>query len=309
MKPCFLFPGQGAQHPGMAKDLWDTSQQVKDLFHLASDVTEMDLEALLFEAGEEELKATDKTQVAMTLASLSASAVLKEKGIEPAGAAGFSLGEYAALHEAGILSVSDLFRIVKQRGLLMEQASRNLDSPDGSPGMAAVIGLTYEQIAPHLEKIDGVFAANHNSPTQIVISGTAEGLRLAEEAFEKAGVRRFITLKVSGPFHSPLLDEARRGLADFLAPFPFSDPDLPVFANVTGKRIASGEEAKKLCVQQIVSTVKWLDEEGSLLEEGFDRCLEVGPGTVLTGLWKRAPSDIQCFPAGELDAIEKLQKE
>ena len=309
MKTCFLFPGQGAQHPGMARDLWESSQKVKDLFHLASGQTGMDLEALLFEAGEEELKATDKTQVAMTLASLSASTVLKEKGIQPEGAAGFSLGEYAALHEAGVLNVSDLFLIVKQRGRLMEQASRNLDSPDGSPGMAAVIGLTYEDIAPYLGEIDGIYAANHNSPTQIVVSGTSEGLDKAEEAFKKAGARRYIRLRVSGPFHSPLLEEARQGLEDFLGSFTFSDPVLPVYANVTGRRIASGEEAKSLCVQQIISTVRWVDEEKSLMDDGFDRFLEVGPGTVLTGLWKRIESDHPCLPAGELDSIGKLHKE
>lgn len=310
MKTCFLFPGQGAQYPGMARDLWEASEKVKDLFRLASDATSMDLERLLFEGSEEELKATDNTQVAVTLASVAACLVCKEKGIEPEGFAGFSLGEYSALYEAGIIALEDLFPIVKIRGELMEKAARALDTPgsDGRAGMAAVLGLGFSEATDVLDALEGeqVFLANYSSPTQIVLAGTAEGLDKAEELFKESGARRFVVLRVSAPFHSPLLEEARKGLEEVLAGYTFSDPVKSVYANVTGKRIASGEEARSLCVRQAVSTVRWVDEEQSLVDDGFDRFLEVGPGSVLSGLWKAFSKEHPCLTAGKLEDIEKI---
>jgi len=310
MKTCFLFPGQGAQYPGMAKDLWEASEKVKDLFRLASDATSMDLERLLFEGSEEELKATDNTQVAVTLASVAASLVCKEKGIEPEGCAGFSLGEYSALYEAGIIALEDLFPIVKVRGELMEKAARALDTPgkDGKAGMAAVLGLGFAEANDVLNTLEGqgVFLANYSSPTQIVLAGTAEGLANAEKLFKESGARRFVVLRVSAPFHSPLLEEARKGLEEVLAGYTFNDPVKAVYANVTGKQIASGQEARQLCVQQAVSTVRWVDEEQSLVDDGFDRFFEVGPGSVLSGLWKAFSKEHPCFPAGKLEDIEKI---
>jgi [acyl-carrier-protein] S-malonyltransferase len=171
-----------------------------------------------------------------------------------------------------------------------------------------VIGLGYPEAVKALETLKGsqVCLANHSSPTQVVLSGTAEGLAAAEAAFEAAGARRFIVLKVSGPFHSPLLEEARRGLEEALAQVAFTDPHSPVYSNVTGKRIASGEEARQLCVRQVVSTVRWVDEEASILADGFQRCLEVGPGTVLGGLWKAFTKDVPCLPAGKQAEIAAI---
>jgi [acyl-carrier-protein] S-malonyltransferase len=306
MKRCFLYPGQGAQYPGMGKDLWDESGEVKQLFELASDSTAIDMKKLIFEGSEEQLKATDKTQVAITLINLSASSVLKARGIGADGTGGFSLGEYSALYEAGVIRLEDLFPIVKARGELMEKASRNQDSPSGNPGMAAVIGLSFEKVSELLAGLDGVYLANYNSPVQIVVSGTHEGLERAEPAFKEAGARRFIRLKVSGPFHSPLLEEARAGLEEVLAGYSFSDPQLPLYANVSGTRVESGEEAKRLCVQQVVSGVRWVDEERCILSDGYDSFLEVGPGTVLTGLWKYVSEETTCTPAGKLEEINRI---
>ena len=306
MKACYLFPGQGAQFPGMGKDLWEQSEQVKRLFELASDKTGIEMRKLIFEGSEEELKATDKTQVAITLINVAASSALKEKGISASGAAGFSLGEYSALYEAGVIKLEDLFPIVKARGDLMERASRNQDSPSGNPGMAAVLGLTLEEVSEVLETLEGVYLANYNSPVQVVVSGSFEGIQKCEAVFEEAGARRVVPLKVSGPFHSPLLEEARAGLEEVLADYDYSDPQIPVYANVTGERITSGEEAKRLCVQQVVSGVRWVDEEKSILADGYDRYLEVGPGTVLTGLWKYVSKEAKCNPAGSLEDINKI---
>jgi [acyl-carrier-protein] S-malonyltransferase len=290
----------------MGKNLWEQSEQVRRLFELASDKTGIEMKKLIFEGSEEELKATDKTQVAITLINVSASTALKERGISASGAAGFSLGEYSALYEAGVIGLDDLFPIVKARGDLMEQASRNQDSPSGNPGMAAVLGLTLEEVSEVLDTLEGVYLANYNSPVQVVVSGTFEGIQKCEEVFEEAGARRVVPLKVSGPFHSPLLEEARAGLEEVLADYTYSDPQIPVYANVTGERITRGEEAKKLCVQQVVSSVRWVDEEKSILADGYDRYLEVGPGTVLTGLWKYVSKEAKCHPAGSLEDITKI---
>ncbi|MBN1698114.1 MAG: ACP S-malonyltransferase [Spirochaetales bacterium] len=308
MKTCFLFPGQGAQYPGMGKDLWEESDQVKKLFDIASGKTGIDMKKLLFEGSEEDLKATDKTQIAVTLVNLSSSMLLQEKGIKPDGFAGFSLGEYAALCEAGVISIDDVFPIVKARGILMEKASRALDSGEGNPGMAAVIGLSYDQCKNILSKgnLPDVYPANYNGPDQIVFSGTYSGLTAAEPRCKEAGARRYIMLKVSGPFHSPLLSEAAAGLADVLAGYTFNDPSKPVFSNVTGTIVRSGKEAKELCIKQVTSTVKWVDEEKALIDNGFDTFIETGPGAVLTGLLKRYTKEYICQPAGTLVDIGKL---
>ena len=308
MGTCFLYPGQGAQYPGMAKDLWEASGGVKDLFTLASDRSGMDLKKLLFEGSEEDLKATDKTQIAITLVNLSSKLILEEKGITSDGCAGFSLGEYSALVDGGIISMEDIFPIVKKRGELMETASRNLDNPAGNPGMAAVIGLDFDTLSSIISAsgIDGVFLANYNSPTQTVLSGTAEGLDKAENLCKEGGARRYIRLKVSGPFHCPLLQEAKDGMKNFLEGVAFSDPQKPVYTNVTGKKIRSGDEAKQMCLDQIITTVRWVDEEKSIEGDGYDRCIEVGPGTVLSGLWKAFNGEIKCFPAGTMEQIETL---
>ncbi len=308
MRTCFLFPGQGAQYPGMGKDLWEASPKVKELFQRASDITRMDLRRLLFEGSEEELKATDKTQVAITLVNVAAAELCRERGIAADGAAGFSLGEYTALYQAGVLRMEDLFPVVKARGELMEKASRAADAAGGRTGMAAVIGLGYQEAQKALEAAAApqVYLANYNSPKQIVLSGAAAGLEKAEESFKAAGARRYIMLKVSGPFHSPLLEQAASGLAEVLAGVEFRDPERPVYSNVTGGAVRSGAEARELCVRQVTSTVRWVDEERRILEDGFQRCLEVGPGSVLAGLWKSFSDQVPCLPAGKLEEIQKL---
>ena len=238
MKTCFLFPGQGAQYPGMGKDLFDASASVRELFGQASDATGLDLDALLFRGSAEDLQATNRTQIAVTLVNLAVARVLAERGVAAHGYAGFSVGEYAALAAAGVIADADLFRIVQARGEAMEAASRGADTAAGPAGMAAVIGLAPERVSAALADVDGAYAANFSSPAQVVLAGTAEGLAAAEQACTAAGARRFVPLKVSGPFHSPLIESARVRFAEVVAGFTFHDPAQPVYANVTGKRIA-----------------------------------------------------------------------
>jgi [acyl-carrier-protein] S-malonyltransferase len=303
MRTCLLFPGQGAQYPKMGLDLWEASRKTRDLFLLASDAAGFDVKRVLSEGTPEELAATDKAQVLITLVDLAAAAVLAERGIEPAGCAGFSLGEYAALCTAGTLEAEAVFRLVRIRGDLMEKASRALDASGGKPGMAAVLGLPFDKATAVAAGIEGVFVANHNSPAQLVLSGTAAGLARAEELLKAAGAKRFVRLGVSGPFHSPLMDGARAAYEEALAGFAFADPILPVYSNVTASPIGSGAEARALCARQVVSPVRWVEEEQRLLADGFGTFREAGPGSVLTGLFRALRADVDCRPAGTMEAI------
>ena len=307
MKTCFLFPGQGAQYPGMGKDLWDASPAVKELFRSASAVTGLDLEALLFRGSAADLQATNRTQIAVTLVNAAAARVLAERGVAAHGYAGFSVGEYAALAAAGVIADEDLFRIVQARGELMEEASRGADTAGGPAGMAAVIGLAPEAVSAALQGAgEGVYAANFSSPRQVVLAGTVEGLARAETACSAAGARRFVRLKVSGPFHSPLIERARERFAEVVAGFEFRDPVTPVYANVTGARVTSGAEARRLCVEQIVSGVQWVSEIQALLAAGYDRFLETGPGAVLTGLLRAFDTEVTCTPVGTMEQVEAV---
>jgi [acyl-carrier-protein] S-malonyltransferase len=169
--------------------------------------------------------------------------------------------------------------------------------------MAAVLGLPAERAAALAAGIEGVFVSNHNSPVQVVLSGTAAGLSRAEELVRREGAKRFVRLKVSGPFHSPLMDGARAAFEEALAGFAFADPSLPVYSNVTAGPIASGAEARALCGRQVVSPIRWVDEEARLLADGFGSFREAGPGSVLAGLFKALRPDVDCRPAGTMRDI------
>ena len=315
----FLFPGQGAQYPGMALDfLTAGGEAVKKLFDTASAVFENDPEAMM-NLDSETLKRTDISQPAITLANLSAAAFLAAQGWEPKACAGFSLGEYAALVCAGVISTEDCFRLVKARGKAMQRsADRQREAAGGdvsaAPGMAAVIGLSPEQAEAFItrwsaEGLKDLYAANINSPRQLVISGSAAALAAAETRFKEAGARRVLRLQVAGPFHSPLIADAAEAFRPHLEAVVFGDPKIPLYSNVTGRRVSSGEEAKKNCLLQITSPVRWVDVEAAIAGCGLSACLEAGPGKVLQGLWKDSGSEIPCYAAGTAEDIGKIGNE
>jgi [acyl-carrier-protein] S-malonyltransferase len=308
MKTAFLFPGQGAQYPGMARDLFDASSAVRELFSLASETTGIDVQRLLFEGTEEELKETVNTQVSVTLANLASAVVLAERGIRAEGTAGFSLGEYAALVEAGVLTADQVFPLVKLRGEFMSRAAAALDRSSGDPGMAAVIGLSPEKVDEALSSasIPDLYGANYNSPNQVVISGTAKALAAGIDALKAAGARRVVVLKVSGPFHSPLLSVAGQALEQALESVEFQNPTKALFSNVTGGLVSTGAEAKLLAVRQVTAPVRWTTEERALLDCGFTRLIEAGPGAVLAGLWGGFHDALPCLAAGKLEQIQQI---
>ncbi|MDZ7794010.1 MAG: ACP S-malonyltransferase [Spirochaetia bacterium] len=309
MQLCFLYPGQGAQYPGMGKDLFQASTAVKELFALASEACGCDTEALLFDSNEDELKQTQNTQIAITLMNLSVRRYLLEHGIESDGAAGFSLGEWSAYVDAGVFSEQEVFPIVMERGRLMAQASEDLQSggaQSAQSGMAAVIGLPSEKVDEVLSAVEGAFPANYNSSEQTVISGDAGAIERASDLLKTAGARRVIPLKVSGPFHTPLLLQAGSGFEKFLHNYTLQDPKKPLYSNVIGSSLKSSTDVFSNAVLQISSPVLWTREEAEIADGGYTMCVEAGPGKVLTGLWKKSGHSIECRPAGSLEKLDEL---
>lgn len=295
-KYAFLFPGQGAQAPGMIKDLAESNAAVRKCLDDISAVAGKDITKLLWETEAAELSRSDNSQLAITAASLAISAGLADKGITPQAAMGFSLGEFPALYAAGVLSFEDVIKVVMNRGRIMQNVCEKIaqENAGNPPGMTAVIGLSPEQVIDITSKIDNVYAANLNSTKQTVISGTAEGLTKAEEACKAAGARRALRLAVAGPFHCPLMQRAADEFEKAIVDVKFNDPKIMLFSNVTGKLETSGEQAKKSAVLHLTNPVRWTDEEAVLAssmekDSGATwKLFEVGPGQVLSGLWAKS---------------------
>jgi [acyl-carrier-protein] S-malonyltransferase len=319
----FLFPGQGAQYPGMGLDLCGASPAAREIFSVASETLSLDMTALIRDSGAEKLKRSDVSQITLTAASLAAAAALREKGIVPAACAGFSLGEYPALACAGVIGIADCFTLTQARGKAMQAAVDRIagdagtsGSDAGTPGMAAVLGLAPEQVEGLIAEwkktgaaanfARDLYAANINSPKQTVVSGTFAALSEAEKRFKEAGAKRFIRLQVAGPFHSPFMKEAADAFAPVLESVTFHDPRIAVFSNVTGKRIQSGNEAKALAPRQICEGVRWTEEEAAIAALNPDAVFETGPGKVLQGLWRDAGSAVPCYGAGTAEEVDEL---
>jgi [acyl-carrier-protein] S-malonyltransferase len=302
-KIAFIFPGQGSQAVGMGQDVYTSIPASKQVFQAADEALGFALSELIFQGPEEELKKTFHTQPALLTTSIALYEAFKVTGVKPDYVAGHSLGEYSALVAAGALSFTDAVKIVRSRGQFMEKAV-----PGGQGAMAAVLGAEREALAglcARLSKEVGpVEMANINSPGQIVISGTKEGVQAVIEQGKEIGAKRVILLEVSGPFHSSLMKPAAEQLAEALKRLSFKAPSVPVVANVTAQPVAEPNRIQKLLVEQVYSPVLWEDSVLWLIAQGVDTFIEIGSGSVLTGLVKKIDKSVRVVTINSKEAID-----
>ncbi len=281
MKKAFVFPGQGSQFVGMAKSLLEERTEVKAYLDEACEILGFDLAKIMFEGPEESLLKTSVTQPAIfTHAVVDA---LTRDEFKPDAVAGHSLGEFSALVAAGVLTFEEGLRLVQARANAMQKACDAQQS-----GMAAIIGMEDAQVEEICESIDElVVPANYNTSGQVVISGTEKGIELAIEAFQSAGARMAIKLKVNGAFHSPLMKSAEDELAAQIQETTFRDPICPIYQNVVAKAVIDIEEIKTNLIKQLTAPVLWTQSVRQMKADGFESFEEVGPGKVLSGLIRK----------------------
>ncbi len=284
----YVFPGQGAQYVGMGKDLFDNSDKAKDLFNKANGILKFNITDLMFDGTEDDLKQTNVTQPAIFLHSVILAKVLGDD-FKPEMVAGHSLGEFSALVANKTLSFDDGLKLVAKRADAMQKACEMEEST-----MAAILGLDdaiVEQICSSI--VDIVVPANYNSPGQLVISGSIEGINKAIELCKEAGAKRALPLKVGGAFHSPLMEPARVELADAINSVKFNKGICPIYQNVTGQSVNDGEIIKKNLIAQLTAPVRWTKIMQNMIADGANNITEVGPGKVLQGLFKKVDRKIQ----------------
>ena len=304
MKTAFIFPGQGSQFVGMAKDFYDALPECRDIVERAASCLDFDLKSVMFEPNEL-INKTEYTQACLLTAEVCIlEAVKKFVGADVA--AGLSLGEYAALVAAGVMSFEDAVKTVRKRGQFMEYAV-----PGGKGGMAAVIGLDGDTVKKVCKTVSSemtmtVVTANYNCPGQIVISGHREAVEAAAEKLRAANARMVTVLNVSGPFHSPLLSEAGDKLKESLGGVKLNNPVIPYVTNVTAKVIDDCSVVKDLLVRQVSSSVKWEQSVTEMRNAGVETFIEIGPGKTLAGFMKRIDRDINVITVNTVEDLEKL---
>ena len=281
MVKAYIFPGQGAQFPGMGKELYDSHSKAKELFEKANDILGFRITDIMFEGTAEQLRETRVTQPAIFLHSTVLAAC--EPDFRPDMTAGHSLGEFSALAAAGAIEFEDALRLVSVRAHAMQKCCEAVPG-----GMAAIIGLADEDVEKVCEGIDGtVIAANYNCPGQVVISGENGAIALACAAAKAAGAKRALPLAVSGAFHSPLMEPARVELGKAIAATAIREPVCPVYQNVSAVAERDPERIKANLLAQLTSPVHWTQSVRAMIADGADTFVELGPGTVLQGLVKR----------------------
>ena len=289
----YVFPGQGAQYPGMGKDLYEKSSLARDLFNKANSILGYKITDIMFEGSEEDLRQTKVTQPAIFLHSVILARVLGND-FKPDMVAGHSLGEFSALVANKVLSFEDGLRLVYARAMAMQKACELKPST-----MAAILGLddaTVEKVCRSITE-EIVVPANYNSPGQLVISGTVRGIEIACEKLKEAGAKRALPLKVGGAFHSPLMEPARIELAEAIAATEFNEGICPIYQNVTGQPVKDPEIIKANLIKQLTAPVRWTQTMENMIADGARTFIEVGPGTVLQGLVKKVNKDIEAYSA------------
>ena len=287
MSIAFCYPGQGVQHVGMAEGFVTSDSRYADMVAKASEASGVDMNRLLFEPNED-INITEYTQPALVTACCIITDALLKAGIKPDVTAGLSLGEYCSLYVAGALSFEDAVRLTRIRGRRMSNAV-----PAGEGTMAAVIGLTQEQVEAVTDEIENVWPANFNCPGQIVITGKKEAVHEAMPKLEAAGAKKVVELNVSGPFHSPLLKVAGEELAEELAKVELDDLKIPYFANASAEKITDKAQIKALLEKQVYSPVRWEQTLYGLEKMGVDTIIEVGPGKTIAGFVRKTVPQIK----------------
>lgn len=278
----YVFPGQGAQFSGMGKDLYDSSEEAKSMFDRADEILGFKITDIMFSGSDEDLKQTKVTQPAIFLHSVILAKCLGDS-FKPDMVAGHSLGEFSALVAAGALDFESGLKLVSQRANAMQKAT---EITKGT--MAAILGLDDNVVEEVCENTDGVVvAANYNCPGQLVISGEKEAVQKACDTLTEKGARRAMILPVGGAFHSPLMEPARADLASAIESTDFNTPVCPVYQNVTASAVTDPAEIQKNLISQLTAPVKWTQSMQAMIAGGATEAIEVGPGKVLQGLFKK----------------------
>ncbi|MCX7823212.1 MAG: ACP S-malonyltransferase [Syntrophobacterales bacterium] len=283
----FLFPGQGSQYVGMGRSFYESYGEIEKLVEEASHLTGVDIAKLCFEGPEEELTLTKNVQLAITVVNISCLKVLELHGVNPVASAGHSLGEYSALYAAGVMDLPTLLRLVYHRGRLMHEAAERVRG-----SMLALMYATDDQIK-HICDVCEVEVANINSPEQVIVTGTIEGIQRAVEESRKIGIRRTVLLNVSGAWHSKWMRNASEEFGTILEDCSFSRPLIPVVMNINARVLTEEDNLKEKLKNQIVSPVLWKQSIEYLIDLGYDKFVEVGPKRVLSGLVRKINKNVQ----------------
>jgi len=288
----FVFPGQGAQFVGMGKDLYENHLLAKNMFEKANEILGFRITDLMFNGTEEDLRQTKVTQPAIFLHSVILAACMGDN-FKPDMVAGHSLGEFSALVANKALSFEDGLVLVSKRALAMQKACEAEPST-----MAAILGIEDEKVKEICKSIDEVVVpANYNCPGQLVISGSIKGIEIACIKIKEAGAKRVLPLKVGGAFHSPLMEPARIELSEAIHSVTFNKPVCPIYQNVNGEAVTNPDEIKQNLISQLTSPVRWTQIMQNMISDGADTFIEVGPGTVLQGLFKKVKPDAEAYSA------------